>query len=286
MIRTRSKATPVVRSRRGYTLLEVLLALGLSSLLMLLVYGAMESFWRLDSLGRLDAERCQLARTLIRRMEMDVRSVTYKPADTSTSSGTASQTQAADEGAGNTATGSGTQSQAQSTTVEVEEDDSYLVSGVHLIGTSQSLEMIVLKPFRNRTGSLQDELYVERQSDRRKVGYMFSSSGLYYRNVDQQVEQMLEAQGSLPDPSADYVLLAAEVADLRFQYLDGTTNTWMDQWHSRDMAGLPRAIKVNIQFYPASMASSNRLRQSGTSASTEVFQSVIHLPLSDVPLEL
>ena len=82
MIRSRFK-TPnrFSQTRWGYTLFEVLLALGLSSLLMLLVYGAMESFWRLSTLGRLDAERCQLARTLIRRMEMDIRSLTYKPAE-------------------------------------------------------------------------------------------------------------------------------------------------------------------------------------------------------------
>ncbi len=290
MIRKRFQPKELVESRRGYTLFEVLLALGLSSLLMLLVYGAMESYWRLDTLGRLDAERCQLARTLIRRMEMDIRSVTFKPADTSSTT-TTSGTQAADEGASNTQAGSGTQPQAQTTNTAQTQDATTtpLISAVHLVGTSQSLEMIVLKPFRNRTGSLQDELYADSQSDRRKVGYMFSTSGtpgLYYRNVDQLVEQMLEAQGSLPDPSADYTLLAPEVADLQFQYLDGTTNSWVTGWHSGDMGALPRAIKITLQFHPASMASSNRLRQSTTSASTEVFQTVVHLPLSDVPLEL
>ena len=113
--------------------------------------------------------------------------------------------------------------------------------------------MIVLRPSRNRTGSLQDEIFAESQSDRRKVGYMFSTSGvpgLYYRNVDQQVEQMLETQGSLPDPSADAVLLAAEVADLRFQYLDGTTNSWVDQWHSRDMAGLAAGHQDHVAVSP------------------------------------
>ncbi len=111
-------------------------------------------------------------------------------------------------------------------------------------------------------------------------------SGLFYRNVDQQLEQMMEAEGNAMDPLSQHELLAAEVADLRFQYFDGTTNAWVDDWHSRDMAGLPRAIKITFRFHPAEMASTNQLRTSHTSLSTEVFQTVVHLPLSDVPLDL
>jgi hypothetical protein len=277
-----------VKIRSAYTLLEVLLALGLSSLLMLLVYGAMQSYWQLSTTGRIDSERCQLARTLIRRMEMDIRSLTYKPAEQQL---TDSDEQAADEGAGNTAIGSGSNADPLSTSMEIIPDDTYLTAEVHLIGDAQSLEMIVLRPTRNRTGSVEDALYAATQSDRRRVGYMFSSSvggvpGLYYRNDDQLVEQAMELEGMSMDASTQYQLLAGEVADLQFQYLDGGTNAWVDAWHSRDMAGLPRAIKITIWFHSEAQASTNRLRMSRTSASTDVFQTVVHLPLSDVPLEL
>lgn len=271
----RSSSHPVSPARNAYTLIEVLLALGLSGMLMILVYGAMQTFWNLSSTGRIDAERCQLARTLIRRMEMDIRSITYKPAEQQLSE---SDGQAADEG-------------EDPAPVEIQEDETYLTAGVHLIGTPQSLDMIVLRPTRNRTGSVEDAFFAYSESDRRRVGYAFSSGlvgipGLYYRNVDQQYEQMMELEGMSVDPTSQYVLLAAEVADVRFQYYDGGTNTWIDEWHSRDLAGLPRAIKITILFHSAAMASTNQLRTAPTNVSTEVFQTVVHLPLSDVPLEL
>ncbi len=270
--------------RLGYTLLEVLLALGLSGLLMILVYGAMQTFWNLSTLGQIDTERCQLARAIIREMEMDIRSITYKPAEQQI---TESEGQAAEEGVSAAEEGTTT----APAPVEITEDDTFLTADVHLIGTSQSLEMIVLRPTNNRTGSIDDAIFAATESDRRRVGYMFSTGvggvpGLYYRNDDQQYELMMEQEGNPLDPTGQYVLLAAEVADLKFQYLDGGTNTWVDQWHSRDLAGLPRAIKITILFHSAAMASTNQLRTSSTHVSTEIFQSVVHLPLSAVPLEL
>ena len=161
MIRTSSTRRPA--SRKGYTLLEVLLALGLSGMLMILVYGAMQTYWSLSSTGKVDAERCQMARALVRRMEMDIRSITYKPAEQQVAE---SEGQAADEGV--SAAEEGGVSAAEDTSaptvsepapVEITEDDTYLVAEVHLIGTSQSLEMIVLRPTRNRTGSMDDAVF-------------------------------------------------------------------------------------------------------------------------------
>ncbi len=237
-----------VSRRSGYTLVEVLLALALSGLLMLVVHAAMQSYWQLSTLGRIDTERGQLARTLIRRMEMDIRSLTFTPPEQEIEEDSGEQ--AADEGAGNTASGSSTEANPRSDSTTIQEDDSNLIANVHLIGTAQALDMIVLRPTRNRTGSLEDEIFIESQSDRRKVGYVFSAGGelgppgLYYRNVDQQLESMQEQEGSTSlSASGQYELLAAEVEDLRFQYFDGVSNTWVDAWHSRDMASLPRALK-------------------------------------------
>ncbi len=275
------------RTRLGYTLLEVLLALGLSGLLMMLVYGAMQSFWRLSTTAQIDAERCQLARQLIRQMELDIRSVAYKSSQQQPSGGSGGQ--AADEGFGSAAEETGTESGIEPA-VEMLTDDTALLADVHLYGDSQSLEMIVLRPTRNRSGSQEEAMLLANESDRRRVGYALTDlsgqPGLYYRNTDQQIEQIMERQGNAVDPATQYVLLAPEVADLRFQYLDGATSTWVDQWHSRDMGGLPRAIKISLQFHPPAAANSNQLQMPRASASTEMFQAVVHLPLSNVPLEL
>jgi hypothetical protein len=217
-------------------------------------------------------------------MEMDIRSITYKPAEEQVAAD--SQGQAADEGL-SAADDTGTSTPAP---VEITEDDTYLTAEVHLMGTPQSLEMIVLRPTRNRTGSAEDAAFAATESDRRRVGYMFSTGvggpGLYYRNDDQQYELLMEQEGSPLDPVSQYMLLAPEVADLTFQYLDGATNTWVDQWNSRDLAALPRAIKITMLFHSSAMASTNALRTAPTHVSTEIFQAVVHLPLSDAPLEL
>ncbi|HTN02534.1 MAG TPA: hypothetical protein VL132_11670, partial [Planctomycetaceae bacterium] len=77
MMPTAPKQVPSLR--RGMSLLEVVLASGLCVLLMLAVYSAMDQAYRLSSTGKDDLQRMQLARAILRRMELDVRSVTYAP---------------------------------------------------------------------------------------------------------------------------------------------------------------------------------------------------------------
>ena len=63
--------------RRGFTLLELLIALSLSLLLLAAVYGAIHLYWRLQTVGQAEVELGQLQRAIIRQMELDVGSVIF-----------------------------------------------------------------------------------------------------------------------------------------------------------------------------------------------------------------
>ncbi|MGC1273265.1 MAG: prepilin-type N-terminal cleavage/methylation domain-containing protein [Planctomycetaceae bacterium] len=64
-------------TRRGFTLVEVLLALALTMLVLAATYSALTLFQRVTLSGRADAERSQLARAIERRMTSDIRCVLF-----------------------------------------------------------------------------------------------------------------------------------------------------------------------------------------------------------------
>ena len=63
---------------RAFTLMEILLALGLGMVLLAAAWKGVELHWRFTTAGQLDMERCQLARTLLQKMALDIRSVVYR----------------------------------------------------------------------------------------------------------------------------------------------------------------------------------------------------------------
>lgn len=76
--------------RAGYSLLELMVALALSVLLLGAIYAGLDLFWRYSTTGQEEVERAQLARAVLRTIEMDLRSVVYKSAAEEASSGNSS----------------------------------------------------------------------------------------------------------------------------------------------------------------------------------------------------
>ena len=58
--------------RSGFTLLELILAVGLTSLLMAAVYGAMSTYWNLAMESHEVIERSQIARSLLQQLARDI----------------------------------------------------------------------------------------------------------------------------------------------------------------------------------------------------------------------
>lgn len=271
------------------SLLEVVLASGLCVLLMLAVYSAMDQAYRLSSTGKDDLQRMQLARAILRRMELDVRSVTYAPT-----------VEAAD---------------ADSALFEVDPEpdpedpdpeepvpevtvlspiDQLLAGSVGLIGTATRLELHVSRPRRELSfGPLVDDASVTtRVSDLRSVIYDFQGSGsstlvdadgqpligLIRTEGDRMAVLDVEAAGGAGEIMTLPQALAPEANSVLFRYFDGTT--WYEEWDTPTLGMLPRAIEVSIQFEPTSAAMLGGTA-AAVAAGTTQFRFVIALPTAD-----
>lgn len=93
---------------RGFTLLEIVLALGLASLLLAALYTALQMHWSSSSLGQVEMERSQVARALFRRIETDLRSIVFRDTalTSSTDDGSSSSSSSSSTSSGSTASGS------------------------------------------------------------------------------------------------------------------------------------------------------------------------------------
>ena len=101
-------------SPRGFTLLELVLALGLSSLLLAALYTALQMHWSSSALGQVEMERSQVARALFRRIETDLRSVVFRDSALSSSTDDGSSTSSGST-SGSSTTSSGTSTSGVST---------------------------------------------------------------------------------------------------------------------------------------------------------------------------
>lgn len=187
----------VTSRRRGFTLVEVLLALGLTMLLLAAAYSGLALFQRVTVTGRDDAERSQIARAIERRMSADVRCVLFKepsPEDENPTSPTGAasvdpnQPAAQDTNAGgsssspSTDTSGSTNDQPASTATPA---DAYASQSMGVYGDATTLVLHVAKPSRETATSLETaatkdadgNAIVPRKSDLRSISYFLAVPG-------------------------------------------------------------------------------------------------------------
>ncbi|MGE5192523.1 MAG: prepilin-type N-terminal cleavage/methylation domain-containing protein [Deltaproteobacteria bacterium] len=327
-------------TRHGFTLLEVLVALSLSLLLIAAVYSGLNLYWRYSAAGQADVEQSQLARALLRRIELDVRSVMYRPppaaasTQSSTSSGGTSSGASGNSGSnssgggnnsgstgsntggargatvsrsapnspgGNAAAGgtggssssgtSGASNSGQSTDTEATTpDDAYGTSTTGLFGNATTLLMHVSKPGNEQmalrlamTGNQQTRI-----SDLATVAYFVSGTatgtlqnfasgpGLARLEGDRLALSMADQQSNTTTMAGHTEILAPEVTALRFMYFDGFR--WRNDWDSKVLGGLPRAIEVEIALQPPAGNARQGLQRASSAPS--VYRLVIAVPLA------
>jgi Tfp pilus assembly protein PilV len=185
------------RTRHGLSLVEVLISLALSMLLLSAVYTAIELYFRQSHAGQEEIEKNQLARVLLQRIELDLRSVSYRESTATTtdadsdangttgksgtssgtsSGGTSSSGQAASGAAANGTTG--TDSTTTTSTVKTPAD-AFSGSDSGLFGDSQTMVLHVSRPNRD-LGSLQQmnaQMMGNRTSDLKTVAFFVAGSG-------------------------------------------------------------------------------------------------------------
>ena len=241
----------------GFTLLEVVLAIGLAGVVLALLTTAIDLYLVRVDVNRTRVESAQLARTLLTRMADDIRAARYF----SPSSGSSSGSSGGSNSAGSSNTGGTTTTNTEA---------SAKVLGI--FGTATELR--IDRGARWRWGRIAQEIDATSPAAAdempQTVQYVFNSG-------DTLLASRMAALGVLADPalpgyaglyrqqsataawiyqtSATGVsistteqsapeLLAPEVLELEFKYFDG--EQVVEQWDSAQQGRLPRGVEIRL----------------------------------------
>lgn len=242
-----------VVGRRGFTLFEVLIAVGLTSILMAALYSAMDIYFGLQLDSHEEIERHQIARAVLRQMTRDIQSVSFTEQELLEEE----ETEETDELDGN-AYG---ESQIDPETVSMT-----YTSG--LVGTLTDLQLFISRPDPTLSYVSAQELDTldQRTGELMLVRYLLadtSSAGLAGKVADREVLGSSDGPVGLVRMSGDLYglsssfdlaeeepqlaaskLLAPEVTSVQFRYFDGIA--WLEEWDSTELNALPRAIEIVV----------------------------------------
>ena len=283
MTRTFS-AAPECSRPGGFTLIEVLLSLGLAALVLVALATAVDVHLRCVQSGRTHVEEAQLARALLHRIADDLRNlavanpVTVDGVMTASTSGSSSgsETAGATGGTGTAGT-AGTAGSASSATTATSTTSTSMESAsastettqlaVGLYGESDWLQIDVsrtprLDQYDYETLPSGAETLEDRVSDVKTVAYFLASTtgaydssgqcegGLVRREIDRAVTRWAEDQGLMAEVDTQLQPIAPEVTGIEFLYYDGTQ--WTDAWNTAEMGGLPIAVHIALSILPRS----------------------------------
>lgn len=239
--------------RLGFTLLELLLAVGLTSILMISLFSALNISFELQLDSHEEITRQQIARSLLRQMTRDIQSVVFvkkmlldeeeeEDSETTVLDGNAYGESAVDPETVMTAYTNG------------------------LVGSASELQLFVSHPDRNLSYVIAQDLtsVTERTSDLLIVRYLMAdrgAGGLAAAIADREASAsesgpvgLVRISGDLFGLSAavetneEYPQLAAaklqarEVSGIQYRYFDGIN--WQEQWDSTALNEMPKAIEI------------------------------------------
>jgi len=250
--------------RRGFTLLEVLLASALAVILMAALYVALDVQLRLADAGRESIEQATLTRAIVQRFENDLAG-SVSPVAPAVETGRSNQSGGSGAGAGGTATagagaattGAGTTG-AGTTGMEGEAVTEVVMSETipfqaGVIGESDRLTIFAVK-VAGQGKNLDETGEAPTPADIRRVTYWATEKGLARQELPWLTsDQLLNSTDPIPEDGkdeSDYVI-AEEVTRVQFEYWDGSA--WADTWDGRQtnadgktLKGPPMAIRVHF----------------------------------------
>jgi prepilin-type N-terminal cleavage/methylation domain-containing protein len=260
-----------IPSRRGFTLLEVILALAVGVLLLGALYVAVDVQLRHARVGRDIVQKATLARSLLARMDADIAATatladperyrianklvlttsgfqTIGSSTNSSGSGTAGATSAPASG-GSSGGGSGGSSGGGSTSSGLTDN---IVLPLSVQGDSTSLNLFIARVPRE---ALPTDASVTPPvvNDLRRVSWWLPASGLARQEIAISTSQ--DALDNLPPgiSDEDSYVIAPEVQNVQFQYFDGTD--WQDTWDCTTLGadgvtpiGAPLAIAITLDI--------------------------------------
>lgn len=272
--------------RMGFTLLEVLLTLFLSTLLLLTMTMAIDVHLHAVDSSRLEVEQAQLARAVLGRMADDLRAAVCHNADPNQDSGGLGNLQdMADDLVGElsglegesaipegmAAEAEGRLGSLDGMDSEYEDDSESWETPLGLYGDSNWMQVDVSRLPRldqyNYTSLPTDDdtLVADRVSDVKTVAYFLNfpdqsglgdsvrgrplAGGLMRRELDRHVTQYADQRGMLEEMHRDLEPFAPEIVEVYFSYHDGVE--WAESWDSDELGGLPLAVRIAIVIAPA-----------------------------------
>ncbi|HVK19286.1 MAG TPA: prepilin-type N-terminal cleavage/methylation domain-containing protein [Fimbriiglobus sp.] len=272
----KASRSPGSSRRAGYTLLEVLLASVLAVILLAALYATLDvTLLRMD-VGREMVAGNNLSRAVVNRMGADLTGVLgpmppksgggSSSTTPSTSSPESSESQTGGSTPATSDTGTGTETAAAETTTGIEGDttspdaqavfaaDVPVQAGV--IGTDRQFTVFmsrVPESLVNPEAIADPTLLLP--GDQRRVTYYLASGGT---GLCRQERPWVTADGVRNSVDPDYTteatdLIAPEVVDVTFEYLDATTGEYLTSWDGGmtgadgvTPTGPPRAIRATF----------------------------------------
>ena len=109
--------------------------------------------------------------------------------------------------------------------------------------------------------------------------------GLYRRELDRAVANYAGEIGLVSQPDRYTRLVAHEIAQISFRYFDG--EGWESEWDSTEEARFPSAVEITLVIDTARSAASSQASSYGgpNEDTAEVYRYVVHLPVTDLPSE-
>lgn len=309
-------------SARGFTLLELMLALTLSVFVVSAVATAIHMY--LNNLNKIQkkVELSQVSHNTLLTMADDIRgAVQYSPADVSgleelfasqvaAVAGPPSSSESEESWEGSSVVGdsaglepSGTESTVGDSTTGGSTGSSVVPTATEdcancrprFIGTSKTLSIDVsrlprIDQYHPIIHSASNGSYTSLPTDIKTVAYFVSQSsdngsGLFRREIDRAVAGYKGENGLQSNIDEYCLLLATEIVDVSFSYVDLEDNIHND-WDSDAEFMFPKAVIIVLTVDPSRLNADLEQQQRFSQFDPDTMQQytrVVHLPISEVP---
>jgi type II secretory pathway pseudopilin PulG len=288
------------KRRAAMTLLELILALFIASLVMLAIGMAMQlQVFTLDS-RRNVVEEVQLARAILRQISDDLRSAARYEELTISDSSQALETEPSTSGASGGSSGgaagagssSSTTDQASSAVDNLDVENTTSTTSIPgIFGNQIQLQIDVSR--LPRIDEYQPLLPTDSSqmmtvpSGFQTVAYYLGTqidpttgeqvTGLMRRELDRTITAYANQTGNIASIDSQGELLAAEVTAIEFRYFDGTQ--YLLEWDTAATTALPLAVEVSIWLRPPV---SGRAAEEKDQTNT-LYRMVVAIPTGELP---